>query len=67
MKYPALSLSSSMNFASEMTELPEAINEDFVMDFLSRHEREASSPGSGAEQVLDLGEIEIVLKKHREF
>jgi len=59
-KYPALSLSSSMNFASEMTELPEAINEDFVMDFLSRHEREASSPGSGAEQVLDLGEIEIV-------
>lgn len=60
MKYPALSLSSAMNFAGEMTEQPWAINEDFVMDFLSRHQREASSPGSGAEKTLNLVELEIV-------
>ena len=60
MKYPALSLSSAMSFASEMTVRSNEINEDFVMDFLSRNEREASSPGSGSEKALDLSGIEVV-------
>jgi hypothetical protein len=60
MRYSSISLSSATLFAGELTANQQNQSEDYVMNFLSQNVRETSSPGTGAERLLDLDDLEAV-------
>ena len=60
MKYSLISLSSATLFAGELTANQENQSEDYVMNFISQNVREVSSPGTGAERLLSLDDLESV-------
>jgi hypothetical protein len=60
MRYSSISLSSAALFAGELTANQQNQSEDYVMNFISQNVRETSSPGTGAERLLDLDDLEAV-------
>ena len=60
MRYSTISLSGATSFAVEITANQQNRSEDYVMNFISQNVREVSSPGTGAERLINLDDLEMV-------